>query len=106
MRRTRRIFTGLICAAMVFSSVAALPVYAEQSRIRVYQCPECLEGAVYDLPDIRKYEHDETFPCSHGLSGVDVYAVYEVTVRKSCNRCSYEYNYSYEDHVLTSCKGH
>lgn len=103
MRKLRTILTAILCVTMLLSLAAVAS--ATETRAVVLQCPSCSTGSVYTYTS-RAYEHDEYFPCSHGLSGSDIYKVYEVTVRGSCNNCSYSTSDSYEDHVFSYCNGH
>lgn len=100
MKALMRLVTCIICMAMLFS--LTMPALAVEERAAVRQCPNCSTGTATQHTT-RVYQHDETFNCSHGGSGKDTYAVYEVTIIESCNSCSYRYSYSYEDHVLKYC---
>ena len=100
MKTLKKLMTCFICMAMLFS--LAIPAFAAEPRVAVRKCFECTTGNVYQYTS-RAYQHDETFPCSHGGNGKDTYAVYEVTISENCDRCTYSYSYTYEDHVLKYC---
>lgn len=100
MNALKKLTTSLVCVAMLL--LLAVPALAAEVRTVVRQCPNCTSGTV-SQHTTRVYQHDETFPCSHGGSGKDTYAVYEVKITESCDSCSYRYNNSYEDHVLKYC---
>lgn len=102
MSKIKSFLLNTLCVTMLLS--LGTNVSAAETRSVVIQCPSCNKGSLY-IYTSRSYEHDEAFPCSHGLSGTDIYKVYEVTTRKSYNNCSYSTSSSYEDHVFSSCKG-
>lgn len=108
MRKTRKFFTGLLCAAMVFSSV--LPVNAEQARIAVTRCPECFTGAVSSHEISRKYITSKEKECIHAKEhwfpdASDVYYVWDVTYEMTCNSCSYKTNVTKRECVFAYCNG-
>ena len=100
-------FLSLVFALLILTTCVCIPAFA--TEVEPYavtrHCTECAAGTV-TMYESRRYEHDETFPCDHYARGEDVYAVYEVTIRESCDSCSYSSEYSYEDHVLRYCRGH
>ena len=102
MKRTKNIATSIICSMMLITSaisaVAATP-YAVGTP-----CMECRVGNV-TMTTSRVYEHDERFPCAPTGDGYDWYAAYEVTVRESCDNCSYSTSRVYTDHVFLYCNG-
>lgn len=100
MKLLTKLITCFLSIAMLLS--LATPAFAAEARTVVYQCTNCTSGTVYQHTS-RVYQHDETFPCSHGGRGKDTYAVYEVKITEKCNSCPYSYSYSYEDHVLKYC---
>lgn len=103
MRKTRNILASILCVMLLITS--AVTASAATPYAYVVQCPECSDGTVTQYTS-RAYEHDETFPCEHKDEGYDLYGAYEVTVRRSCDSCSYIYTYTYTDHVFKSCHGY
>lgn len=103
MKKVRKTLAFVLCMCMLMAmSVAA---FAAEPRAMVTKCSRCGVGKVTTYTS-RAYEHDEHFDCVHGYNnGSDVFAVYCVTVRESCDSCSYSYQYKYDDHVLKSCNG-
>ena len=100
MKKLKNIVTGLLCMMLLVlsvGSVSAVTPYAAS-----YPCQQCGSGSVYTSIS-RTYQHDEKFPCRHGSSGKDTYAVYEVVEREDCDSCSYRVTKTYEDHILKSC---
>lgn len=86
-------------------SISITPAFAA-SRVLAYSCPSCNAGNVEEHIK-RVYEHDESFPCSHGYKyGNDIYEVYKVEETRKCDNCSYNDSSNYEDHVLKSCNGY
>lgn len=100
MKNTKRIIPLFICLAIVFT--LSMTAFAEETRSAARPCPQCNTGTAYQHTT-SVYQHDESFPCRHSGSGTDVFAVYEVSVVESCNKCSYRYSYSYENHVFKYC---
>lgn len=101
MRKARKIFTGLLCAAMVFSSV--LPVHAEKERIIVAHCTQCLTGALtsHETTTGPVPEHQK---CIHGHErAVDLVYVYTVTTVLTCNNCSFKETTSNKNVVFKRC---
>ena len=70
MRKIRKNLTGLICSTLLLST--ATTAFAADTRAVVVHCPNSSTGTVYTYTS-RSYEHDEVFPCSHGLTGTDTY---------------------------------
>lgn len=100
----KKIAIPLLSVAMLLGSMSS-PAFAE-ARVSSDLCPSCMSGAI-DERMTREYEHDESFPCSHGYkAGIDVYAVYKVKEIRKCNNCSHDESMTYEDHVLKSCYGY
>lgn len=104
MRKTRNIIASILCVMLLITS--AVTANAATPYAYVVQCPECSDGTVTQYTS-SKYEHDERFDCKHDMSkGYDLYGAYEVTVRRSCDSCSYSTSYTYTDHVFKSCHGY
>ncbi len=103
MMKSRKYLVTILCVCMFL--VTTMTAYAAEPRASVVKCTECIEGSVTVITK-RVYEHDETFPCAHGKTGTDLYAVYEVTRTSTCNSCSYKDVYVCTEHVLLSCNGH
>lgn len=100
MRKARKFFTGLLCAAMVFSSV--LPVHAEKERIIVAHCTQCLTGALTSHQKTTSVSDHKD--CIHGHEGaVDLVDVYTVTTVLTCNNCSYKETTIDEKVVIKRC---
>lgn len=97
--------TSVLIALALGSSLLTMPAFAAP-RVPAYSCPSCNAGNVEEHIK-RVYQHDESFPCSHGYkNGNDIYEVYEVEERRECDNCSYSDSSKYEDHVLKSCYGY
>ena len=98
----KRLSLLVVCMLLI---VSCLQVNAAEPKGSVYLCTKCHQGQVITSVS-RKYQHDETFPCTHHDNGIDVYKVYEVKETRKCNSCSYSSTYSYEEHVLRNCSGY
>lgn len=103
MRKIKKTFVAMLCVMLLIAS--AVTAYAATPYAVTVPCPECSDGTVTQYTS-SKYEHDERFDCSHKNKGYDLYGAYEVTVRRSCDSCSYSTSYSYTDHVFKSCHGY
>ena len=97
----KKVISALLCCLVAFSLMA--PVFAVESAPAKRNCMVC--GTSFNLFTTRTYEHDETFPCSHGKTGRDRYAVYEVKENGTCGGCGYVYSNTTEDHVFVRCNG-
>lgn len=96
----------LMLVVLVLLSLAAPAFAAEVEPYGVVRhCPQCAYGTVSRY-ESRSYAHDEYFSCIHGKDGFDVYAVYEVTIRESCDTCNYFSERTYDEHVFLYCEGH
>ena len=104
MKKAVRRAAASLLSTTLFLSVAITPVLAKD-RISSDLCPSCMSGAIEEHVT-REYEHDESFPCSHGYkSGMDIYAVYKVREIRKCNNCSHDESMEYESHELKNCYG-
>ena len=102
MRNFKKKIMGIILGCMI-GVFCYMPVFAAELSVSPYalerSCQNCGTGSVRTYTS-REYEHDEKFACSHGVSnGYDVYSVYEVTERSSCNNCSYSSERTWHEHV-------
>ena len=105
MKKAVRRAAASLLSTTLFLSVAITPVLAKD-RISSDLCPSCMSGAIEEHVT-REYEHDESFPCSHGYkSGMDIYAVYKVREIRKCNNCSHDESMEYESHELKNCYGY
>lgn len=105
MKKAVRRAAASLLSITLFLSVAITPVLAKD-RISADLCPSCMSGAIEEHVT-REYEHDESFPCSHGYkSGMDIYAVYKVREIRKCNNCSHDESMEYESHELKNCYGY
>ncbi|HBM98242.1 MAG TPA: hypothetical protein DD413_02330 [Ruminococcus sp.] len=98
MRKSKKIFTGLICVVISLSSV--LPIFAEEAddiepRVAALQCPQCLTGTAY-VHEINRELTGFTFAdyCIHGTNGVDTIYNYTITKEVACNSCTFRDTYS------------
>ena len=101
----KRCLMRMLVVLMLLSLAApAFAVEVEPYGV-VRPCSKCPTGTVSTY-ESRRYAHDESFPCEHGKDGFDFYAVYEVTIRESCDTCDYSSERTYEEHVFKYCRGH
>lgn len=93
---------GVVVLMMAF----CLPVMAATGSVGTYglvrACSKCQYGTVHTYTT-RIYKHDEKFTCTHGGNDYDVYKVYEVIIRNSCDTCAYSETESYHVHELSAC---
>ena len=101
----KRCLMRMLVVLMLLSLAApAFAVEVEPYGV-VRRCTKCMTGTV-SMYESRRYAHDEYFPCSHGRAGNDVYAVYEVIIRESCDTCDYSSERKHDEHVFKRCEGH
>ena len=105
MKKTTRVLAFVLCLCMLMAM--SVTAFAADPRAMVRNCSKCGVGKVTTYTS-RQYEHPERFnDCRHGFSnGYDIYDVYCVTIRESCDSCSYSYETHYDDHVLVACNGY
>ena len=103
MKKSRKIFTGVICAVMAFSS--ALPIYAVEERGAVTPCPKCAAGAVSHHEISREWTGEIIIEfCKICERGVNRYMKVKVPVEQDCDKCSFNNITSYIDrYYLERC---
>lgn len=91
----------IMLVALMLLSLAA-PAFAMESRAVVRSCSQC-SGGLVTRTESRRYESSYYQTCAHGGVGLDKYDIYTVTIRESCNNCSYSSEEIIEEHVLVRC---
>ena len=88
----------IMLVALMLLSLAA-PAFAMESRAVVRPCSQC-SGGVVTKTESRRYVSSYRQTCSHGGVGFDIYDIYTVTIRESCDSCSYSSEQTIKEHVL------
>ena len=106
MKNIKKKIAGVVLGCTI-GVLSCLPVFAAGTSVSPYalsrSCQECGIGNVTTTTS-RINEHIEKFSCSHGASpGEDVYNVYEVLERSSCDNCSYSSERTWHMHDRVSC---
>ena len=91
----------IMLVALMLLSLAA-PAFAMESRAVVRPCSQC-SGGVVTKTESWKYESSYYQSCTHGRGGLDQYDIYTVTIRESCDNCSYSSEEVFDVHLLVSC---
>ena len=88
MKTFKRCLMLMLVVLMLLS--LAVPAFAVEVEPygAIRRCPQCITGIV-SIYESRRHAYDEFLLCIHGTVGFDVYAVYEVTIRESCDTCNY-----------------
>lgn len=97
----KKVFALMFSCILLFSCI--VPAMAEGRALPTKRCPMC--NAMFRYITTRTYAHDESFPCTHGKTGMDYYKVYEVKEYGVCDNCDYVYSYECDEHVFYLCAG-
>lgn len=105
--KRKKIITGIILSLMlVFMSGSQLVNASDiQPKGPLAYCSKCKTTTNHVYSTTRTYEHDETFPCTHGKT-IDRYKVYKVKTVLKCTQCggTTQVVDEYEDHVFVGCE--
>lgn len=91
----------IMLVALMLLSLAA-PAFAIEPRAVVRPCSQC-SGGMVTKTESRRYVRSYNQTCAHGGVGFDTYDIYTVTIRESCDNCSYSSEQTIEEHVLVRC---
>lgn len=98
----KRLLGVLLTLVLVMTGTST--AFASNVEPQALGCPQCGTMGNPLVTKNRIFQHYETFPCAHGATGKDRYAVYEVVQVSRCKACGYEISrIETEDHVLVSC---
>ena len=98
----KRLLGVLLTFVLVLSCTGT--TFAANVEPRAIGCPQCGTMGNPLVTKNRIFQHYETFPCAHGATGNDRYAVYEVVQQSRCRACGYIIStINTEEHVLVSC---
>lgn len=105
MKTLKRCLMLMLVVLMLLSLAApAFAVEVEPYGV-VRRCSKCMTGTV-SMYESRSYEGETRSNCEHGKEGYDVYAIYEVTIRESCDTCDYSSVSKNNERVFQRCEGH